>query len=109
MADMKWKWASKSEIYKNIVRRVDGVGKSNHAWAVKRAAESQARLAPHNANNAKRRAEEGKHMSYVTSTRGALGVDAFVNLHDPDGAAAIIESKLGILGSYTRFSGEEKG
>ena len=47
---------------------------------------------------------EGKHMSYVTATRGSLGVDAYVNLHDPDGAAAPIERKLGILGRYTHFS-----
>ena len=104
MATMTWKWASKKEIYKNIVRRVDGVGKNNHAWAVQRAAESQARLAPHNANNAQRRAEEGKHMSYITASRGALGVDAYVNLYDPDGAAAPINRKLGILGRYTHFS-----
>lgn len=96
MARFKWNWSKKSEIYENIVRRVPGVGMSTYAEAQKRTAIAEAIMAPHHANNAPKR-EPGDSVSYLTTSRGSQGVDAFINLHDADGGALAIEGDIAPL------------
>ena len=96
MARFKWNWSTESEIYRNIVRRVPGVGASTYAEAQKRTAVAEAIMAPHHANNAPRR-KPGDSVSYLTTSRGGQRVDAFINLHDADGGALAIEGEIAPL------------
>lgn len=97
MADFRWRWPSQSVIYRNIVRKVPGVGLSTFAEAGRIGARARAIHAVHSAHNAPRRAVDGTQASYISVDRGALRVDSFVNLHDPDNRAGYIEVKTNVL------------
>ena len=84
------------EMYRRIVRRNKGIGQRALREAELIGAIARSRLAPHTANAAANR-RPGESPTYITVDRGARGVDAFVNMHDPDGAALVIEGKLRIL------------
>lgn len=99
MVRLEWEYPPSpvdDEMYRRIVRKNKGIGQRTLREAELIGAIARARLAPHSANAAANR-RPGESPTYITVDRGARGVDAFVNMHDPDGAALAIEGKLKIL------------
>lgn len=100
MARLKWKYPKrpkkKDKLYRKIVRENKGIGDRTIREAELIGAIARARLAPHSANAAANR-RPGESPTYITVDRGSRRVDAFVNMHDPDGAALVIEGKFKIL------------
>lgn len=92
MARVHW-YGSKSETNRRVVRQ-PGIKAANLAKAEEIVFEAEALLAPHHANNDKRR-RPGEQRSRLEATSGQ--VDAYVTLVDPGGAAMAISKNLDIL------------
>lgn len=92
MAKVQW-YGSKSETYRRVVRQ-PGIKAANLEKAGEIVIEAEALLAPHHANNDKRR-RPGEQRSRLEATSGQ--VDAYVTLVDPGGAAMAISKNLDIL------------
>ena len=100
MVHLKWEYprrpGKRDKLYQKIVRENKGIGDRTIREAELIGAIARARLAPHSANAATNR-RPGDSPTYITVDRGSRRVDAFVNMHDPDGAALVIEGKFKIL------------
>lgn len=92
MSRIKW-YGNKSETYRRIVRQ-PGIKAANVAHADEIGIKADMLLAPHHANNDKRR-RPGERRSYIEIESG--NVDAYVTLVDPGGAAMAISKNLDIL------------
>lgn len=92
MARVQW-YGSKSETNRRVVRQ-PGIKAANLAKAGEIVVEAEVLLAPHHANNNKRR-RPGELPSRLEATSGQ--VDAYVTLVDPGGAAMAISKNLNIL------------
>lgn len=92
MAKVQW-YGSKSETNRRVVRQ-PGIKAANLEKAGEIVIEAEALLAPHHANNDKRR-RPGEQRSRLEATSGQ--VDAYVTLVDPGGAAMAISKNLDIL------------
>lgn len=98
MATLEWYIEDDKAFNESLVRRAANRGLKNRtlAEAGTIAAKASSRLAPHNASNAANR-PAGHKPSFIDYNSGST-VDAFVNLNDPSGKAALaIEGKLNIL------------
>lgn len=92
MARVQW-YGSKSETNRRVVRQ-PGIKAANLEKAGEIVIEAEALLAPHHANNDKRR-RPGEQRSRLEAASGQ--VDAYVTLVDPGGAAMAISKNLDIL------------
>ena len=99
MADLEWYYPETEKgdrLYQILVRK-KAIGVKTRRAAGVIGATARSLHTPHARNNDRRAAVSGEGRSSISVTRGSSGVDAFVNLDDPDGAALAIEGKLNIL------------
>lgn len=94
---MKIRWyGGPPTTHRKIVRNNPGIGAYNLGIAHEIGVVAAARLTPHNINHDKYR-RPGDGRSFITVEPGSRGVDAFVNLNDPDNHGLVLEGKLNIL------------
>lgn len=108
MAGVSFRWydprSKPDRLYRKLVHRFDGIPNACHDKAESIAAYAEMILEPHHANNAKRRAKDGKSQSYIKVEKGALGIDSFVNLYDADGDAHHVEYETQALQTAAHFA-----
>ena len=97
MADLEWYYPETEKddrLYEILVRRPKIRAKTYREAGIIAAA-ARSIHSPHARHNDERAASTGEGRSSISVSRG--GVDAFVNLDDPDKGALAIEGKLNIL------------